>query len=159
MGTGMARRCALLTIAVALIAAVAAGCGGAEADEQRTGGVTEAFIDLVADFKEAARTGEELEAIERSRDLEPRETKSFWAFCENLNDLRINSEEDLFSEPDVLMPRIRKHAEYRFANKPSPTVAAALALLRKETELTSIDPAQNRRYIHACAAGEWPRWR
>ncbi len=160
MGSGHALRLILLTALAAVVAAVsAAGCGDADADERRTGGVTEAFIDLVGEFNAAARTGEELEAIERSKDLEPKETKAFWAFCENLSDLKINSEEELFSEPDELIARIRKLAEYRFANKRSPTVAAALAHLRQETDLASFDVARNSRYIHACAAGEWPRWR
>lgn len=147
-----------VALALVLVGAIGAGCGGAEADERRTGGVTEAFVDLVADFEEAARTGEELEAIEKSKELEPRETKAFRAFCENLYSLEINGEEELFSTPDELVARIRKLAEYGFANKRSPVVAAALAHLRRETGLATIGPAQNRRYIHACAAGDWPRW-
>lgn len=155
----MARWVISLAIAMTLTSVVASGCGDADADERRTGGVTEAFIGLVHDFKEAARTGEELEAIERSKELEARETKAFWAFCESLWSLKLNSEEELFSEPDQLIARIKKLAEYRFANKDSPIVAAALARLRRETDLDSITPAENRRYIHACAAGDWPRWR
>jgi hypothetical protein len=161
MGTGNGTRLCALAILVALGVAILAGCGDdAGAEEQRTGGVTEAFIDLVSDFEEAARTGEELEAIERSKeDLEPRETKAFWAFCETLWSLDLNAETERFANPDYVIARTKKLAEYRFANKDSPTVAAALAHLRRETELASFDEALNRRYIHACAAGDWPRWR
>jgi hypothetical protein len=160
MGAGIGTRATLLVVLLAAVGALAAGCGGdADADEQRTGGVTESFIALVADFKEAARTGEEIEAIERSKEeLEPRETKAFWAFCENLNDLTINAEEEMLSEPSVFIARVRKLAEYRFANKRSPEVGAALAHLRKETDLPSMSPAEHRRYIRACAV-EMPRWR
>lgn len=148
----------LACAAVALSLAVAA-CGDADADEQRTGGVTEGFIELVDELEAAARSGEELEAIERSRELEPKETKTFRSLCENLWQLDANSEEEQLSEPDVFIARIKKLAEYRFANKDSPIVAAALVHLRRELDFASFDPARTRRYIHACAAGEWPRWR
>lgn len=160
MGTGAARKAIYLLVALALSGAVAAGCGDAEAEEQRTGGVTEAFIALVDEFTAAARSGEELEAIERAKDdLEPRETKAFWAFCETLWSIDLNAEQERYSEPSYVVARTKKLAEYRFANKDSPIVAAALARLRRETGLDSFDAARNRRYIHACAAGEWPRWR
>jgi len=159
MGTGAARKAIGLVVAVALSSLVAAGCGDAEAEEQRTGGVTEAFIALVDEFTAAARSGEELEAIERSKELESRETKAFWAFCETLWSIDLNAEQERFSEPSYVVARTKKLAEYRFANKDSPIVAAALARLRRETDLDSFDAARNRRYIHACAAGDWPRWR
>jgi hypothetical protein len=146
-------------VAVLLSAAIASGCGDADAEEQRTGGVTEAFIGLVDDLNAAAQSGEDLEAIERSKELEPKETKAFWAFCETLWQLDINRETRILEDTDYLMARVKKLAEYRFANKDSPVVAAALARLRRETRLDSFDPARNRRYVHACAAGKWPRWR
>lgn len=152
MGTGVVLRNALVATVATLIAALAAGCGGGAGDgEQTTGGVTESFVGLVGDLNDAARSGEEMEAVERAeKELEGQEKKTFVAFCETAWKLDVQGELDELADTDQLVERIRYWTEYDFANKDSPAVAAALARLRRDTELAAWDAADDRRYKHAC---------
>jgi hypothetical protein len=140
----------LLAAALALSGILATGCGGSDDGEQRTGGVTESFVDLVAELKAAALAGEKLGGVERAAELEPQEKKTLEAFCLTAWKLDVNDEIDRLPETAYVLGRIKRLAEFGFAHKDSPIVAAALARLRRDTELDSWDPAMDRRYKRAC---------
>ena len=150
MIVAICRPLALLALALALSGLVATGCGEAEADEQRTGGVTEAFIDLVAEVKADALAGEAGDAVERASELEPQEKKTFEAFCLIAWKLDVNGELDRLPETAYVILRIKRLAEYGFAHRDSPIVAAAVERLKQDTKLASWTPAVDRRYKRAC---------
>jgi hypothetical protein len=156
MRMGSAWRAAGVALLVILSGAVAAACGDADADEQRTGGVTEAFIELVEDLKTAALADEDLNGTERAEALEPAEEKVFTSFCETVWKLNAQQELDWLEDTERLVTRIEEWAEYSLPPKDSAIVNAGVARLRRDTELDAWDAALDRRYSRACYGGGGP---
>jgi len=147
----------LTAAAIALVGAMAGGCGNAGQADSGPPPVSRAYTEVVAGLKEAALSNRSYDATRHSKGLTRPERAVVDGFCEFAWQIPVNHLVHLLDQPAYVVPRITHLAElgYRgvrgaYDDVEDASIKALMERLERIVDLGSLDGKSIRRYSRAC---------